>query len=299
MYPSLTITIPVYNNIATVSAAIESAINQKFDKSYNIIIVDNGSTDGSSEVLLHYSDRCEIYTHETTIPIWSNHNACLKYSKTKFTLILHADDILNPTALKSFNKALSWCEDTTNTIIWGRSTFYDYYYHLDREGVKLNNTFKGKKAGDTFKFGGLTSSGTLYPSKFLKIGGFLEMPSSYMPSDLFSMLKAVDHNLNFIMCSENILIRSQSSTLDTAQLTQKEYQKYIYDAFLIYLDQLSFSQRKNFIANYYNVPFDKIPNYIGTYLYREISFNFYYYILKSGICNPIKTLKFLKRWLKS
>lgn len=294
---TITIAIPIYNNVQTVSSAIESAINQKFEQPYQIILVDNASDDGSSKILEEYSKTCKIHRHDNTIPIWANHNSCLRFSKTDYTLILHADDTLDTHALTNLTNTLMRCNEPDNTIIWGRSTFYDYYYHLKRENVKLNSIFEGKKAKEVFKFGGLTSSGTLYPKKFFEIGAFLEMESSYMPSDLFSMLKAADYNLAFMMCDENVLIRSQSSTLDAASLTQKNYQKYIYDAFRIYYDQLGYNKQKDLIAGQFFNPIDAIPNYMATYLHRAETLKFYLYFLKNAFNHPIRTLKFLKRWV--
>ena len=82
---TITIASPIYNNIQTVSSAIESAINQNFEKSYHIILIDNASDDGSSEILEKYSKTCKIYRHDNTIPIWENHNSCLRFSKTEHT----------------------------------------------------------------------------------------------------------------------------------------------------------------------------------------------------------------------
>ena len=191
--------------------------------------------------------------------------------------------------------ALHRCDDPHHTIIWGRSTFYDYFYHLQRENIKLNEVFSGKKAKDVFKFGGLTSIGTLYPKQFIRIGGFLEMQSPYMPSDLFSILRAADCKFKFKMCDKDVLIRSQSSTLDAANLTQKSYQKYIYDAFKIYYNQLDCNKQKDFIAGQFYYPIDKIPNYMATYIHREETLKFYLYFMKSVFYHPIRTLKFLKR----
>ena len=43
--------IPVLNRVSTIGDALESALNQKTDFEYNVIVVDNHSTDGTSEKL--------------------------------------------------------------------------------------------------------------------------------------------------------------------------------------------------------------------------------------------------------
>jgi len=43
--------IPVFNRVRTVADAIKSALSQKADFKYNVIVVDNHSTDGTSEII--------------------------------------------------------------------------------------------------------------------------------------------------------------------------------------------------------------------------------------------------------
>lgn len=51
-----TVVIPVRNRVRTIRHAVESALGQQTDFPFNVIVVDNGSTDGTSEVLASFHD---------------------------------------------------------------------------------------------------------------------------------------------------------------------------------------------------------------------------------------------------
>lgn len=58
-----TVVIPVYNRIRTVKDAVESALSQHCDFSFNVIVVDNHSTDGTSELLAEMAARDSHLVH--------------------------------------------------------------------------------------------------------------------------------------------------------------------------------------------------------------------------------------------
>lgn len=63
--------IPVRNRVRTIDDAIRSALEQQTDFPFNIIIVDNHSTDGTSEVIARYKTIRKSYTCNPNAPIWA------------------------------------------------------------------------------------------------------------------------------------------------------------------------------------------------------------------------------------
>lgn len=51
-----TVVVPVFNRVRTIADAVHSALSQKCDFPYNLIVVDNHSTDGTSEILASIDD---------------------------------------------------------------------------------------------------------------------------------------------------------------------------------------------------------------------------------------------------
>ena len=58
-----TVVIPVFNRVRTVRDAVESALNQKCDFLFNVIVVDNHSSDGTTELLADIASRDSRLLH--------------------------------------------------------------------------------------------------------------------------------------------------------------------------------------------------------------------------------------------
>ena len=95
--PRVSIIIPVHNAARTVATAIDSVLAQTFTD-YEIIAIDNNSTDASREVLARYADRIKILQEPRRGPS-ATRNTGVRASSGEYLAFLDADDWWRPTML--------------------------------------------------------------------------------------------------------------------------------------------------------------------------------------------------------
>ncbi len=96
--PTISVIIHTYNNERFICETIESVLSQTY-KDYEIIVVDDGSTDNTRNALLPYMDKIR-YHYKENGGIASAKNAGIKSSKAKFIAFLDHDDLWVPDKLK-------------------------------------------------------------------------------------------------------------------------------------------------------------------------------------------------------
>jgi hypothetical protein len=90
--------IPVYNRVNTIGDAVESVMNQKTDFKFNLIVVDNHSTDGTTEKLKEYAEKYDNIIHiipeRKDLGIGGCWNVAVEDERCgQFSLQLDSDDI--------------------------------------------------------------------------------------------------------------------------------------------------------------------------------------------------------------
>ena len=91
----ITVIITTYNSANTLIESINSILNQTFS-SWFLIIVDDGSTDNTKEILLNYKRKLKkllIISNNTNLGINKSLNKAIKNIKTPFFTRQDADDI--------------------------------------------------------------------------------------------------------------------------------------------------------------------------------------------------------------
>ncbi len=91
----VSIIIPCYNYETRVARAIESALSQDFAGAYEIIVVDDGSTDSSGEVIDQYKDRVTV-AHIENGGVADARNFGIRLAHGEYIACLDADDAMVP-----------------------------------------------------------------------------------------------------------------------------------------------------------------------------------------------------------
>lgn len=248
-----TIAIPTYNNAPVIENAIKSALNQKIESEYEILIVNNASTDNTIEVLSAYKNesKIRILTNETNVDMYENHNICLSEAKGDYVIFLHSDDELFSYSLSLFEERIKQRNYPPRYIIWGHSMYFDYQNSIRLGNQDVNQVFSGSNAIACFLWGGLTPSGTCYSRKsVLEIGGFSPMKTKITPCDWYILFWASFNFFEFEMMDRMLLKRTVSST--GMLFSEEERKRSIVDMFEMLFEKLTDQQREQLLGIIYN-----------------------------------------------
>lgn len=94
--PKISIITPTFNHEKYITECIESVVRQTYPN-WEMIIIDDGSTDGTPDIIKRYNDSRIIYIrkdHKGIDNLVDSYNRALKISNGEFILILEGDDYI-------------------------------------------------------------------------------------------------------------------------------------------------------------------------------------------------------------
>lgn len=102
-YPKISVILPVYNGEMYINDAIQSIINQT-EKNFELIIINDGSTDKTENIILSFSDTRIVYIkNEINLRLIKSLNKGIDNARGKYIARMDADDISFP---KRFERQL-------------------------------------------------------------------------------------------------------------------------------------------------------------------------------------------------
>jgi glycosyltransferase involved in cell wall biosynthesis len=124
--PLVSVAMPVYNSEKYLKQAIDSVLAQTCSD-FELIIVNDGSSDRSKEIILSYADERILYLeNEKNLGIVQARNRCVANSAGKYIAVLDNDDIALPFRLEA---QVKFMEENTDYGICG-----SFYGIIDGEG---------------------------------------------------------------------------------------------------------------------------------------------------------------------
>lgn len=122
--PLISILMPNYNYANYVGMAIESVLQQTWTD-FELIIVDDASTDNSRAMISKYTDdpRIKLFTNKINVGVFENVEKAFSYSKGKYVIMMPSDDYLFPTFLEENLRLLE-----NNSHVSLSCSKYTYFY---------------------------------------------------------------------------------------------------------------------------------------------------------------------------
>lgn len=258
--PLITIAIPTYNNEQTIASAIESCINQETNISYEILIVNNASKDGTGDIISQYinDDKIKVVNNPETVTLFENHNVCLEHASGDYLIYCHSDDILLEHAIQTFTEKLEQRKYPKKYIMWGHSMFRDFSQKFIKyAGFSYNKIIVGEYAPLGFLYGGLTPSGTCFSREsFLSLGGYMKTTHPQAPSDMTSMIHMAMNGFKFEMIDDMVFKREHASNaLDYGLNAYLEEIDDAYKHFMEHVEKEKISKLLKLASGQKNIPY--------------------------------------------
>ena len=96
----ISVIMPVYNSRKYLKYAIDSVLNQTY-KNWELLIINDGSTDNSENIILSYNDDRIKYYFQKNLGVSAARNLAIKYMRGTHFCFLDSDDIFPPDSLQS------------------------------------------------------------------------------------------------------------------------------------------------------------------------------------------------------
>lgn len=119
---TFSVIIPVHNRAGVVERTLRSVAGQTCND-FELILVDNGSTDGSLEVLRRFADghrgmRVSI-AEEHTPGACAARNRGLAMARGKWVVFFDSDDVMHPELIGSYARRIASCDDKVDVVMAG------------------------------------------------------------------------------------------------------------------------------------------------------------------------------------
>jgi len=165
--PKVSICIPTYNRKDYLKETLDSVFAQTY-KDYEVIVVDDGSTDGTKDMLDHFAYKLR-YHWQANAGVAAARNILITLARGEFITFIDSDDLFLPQALERLLTAIG--NESQDVIA------YSPYLRIDQNGKIIGKSKRRRHNGyitsQLFQHVFVQTLGSLFPKKFLEdAGGF-------------------------------------------------------------------------------------------------------------------------------
>ncbi len=169
MAVKISICIPTYNRKNYLKETLKSIFLQTY-KDYEVVIVDDGSTDGTEEMLKKGEYPIRYYWQRNAGDAAAR-NKLIELARGQYISFIDSDDLLPPDAIELMVSAVP--DGAENVVVYGPYTAIDEYGNVCRR--KRKRLYSGFITQHLFENILVHSCGSMFPTKILhEAGGFDE-----------------------------------------------------------------------------------------------------------------------------
>lgn len=155
--PKITVLMPVYNGGKYLDLAIQSILGQTYED-FEFLIIDDGSTDNSLEIIRKYNDpRIKLVQNEKNLGLPTTLNIGIDIAMGEYIARMDQDDISHP---RRFEKQVGFMDKNPNISICGT--------WMKTIGDKSGILIEAPKTNEEIKCSLLFCSGLAHPTVFMR-----------------------------------------------------------------------------------------------------------------------------------
>lgn len=160
--PTVSVCIPTYNRKDYLKETLESIFVQTY-KDYEIVIVDDGSTDGTEEMIQHINFPIRYYWQENAGDAAAR-NKLIELAQAKYITFIDSDDLLMPNALERMMEVMT--HEKEDVVIYGP------YLRINQNGNVYGKCKRKLRSGyvtkHLFEDIFIHSCGSMFPKRILQ-----------------------------------------------------------------------------------------------------------------------------------
>lgn len=230
---SVQIFVPNYNGSRFINESIQSILNQTY-RDFEIIVIDNNSSDDSIEILSSIDDeRLKVQKFDLTVNIGGNFNRCLELATADYFCLLHSDDIYDVNFISEMIMAFEFdpialmAHSNFNCIDQNGRLFIDSKYKLKQQKFSKERFFSKNSTIELNEL--IMGNYIICPSMVFrrevisKVGYFNENYSFALDWDY--SLRILNSNYKIVSVSKK-LINYRISNLNATNLAVNNNKKY-------------------------------------------------------------------------